>query len=708
MLLTAGVVAAADEAAQTGAGDSEHPNMPGRINYDAAYFAAFNVSNAEDMIRLVPGGSTILDASANTQQQRGFGAAGTQVLINGRRFPGKSNEVAANLRRISPSSIERIELISGAAQGIVTQSAGNLLNVVLRPGAAVVDIGNYELNVRFNDRGRIGADGLVAYTTSRNGLTYKGGIERNLWSPPMQGFARWSDRTRDETYYYPNGTVQELRPQRWQRPHDKWIYTAGLDYDFAGGQRLEMNAFFHTLDFTESGDIAFTRFSTTGSTLLTGAERQQRLVDGETVFETSAEYEAQLGGGTLSGLAIVQRSDMPSKESRDQILGGAPLEISRSNLDLQRGETIGRLSWTLPIGPRRSVEIGGEVARNTLDQNLQVWFDRNADGRVEPIAIPTAIAAVQEARAELYSTLRLTGGGRTSFETGVTYERSSITTNYPFYPKRTLGYFKPRLDMRIRGWHSGQFRIAVERKVSQLDFNNFVPKFNVVDSRIDAGNPGLRPELTWSYELGYQQRLPGDGGLVEMRVYHDDIAGRIEKVALRDNAGLYAAWGNVDSAYRYGAEAKASFRLTAIGLRNALLSLRYNWQQSRVQDPFTGAHRRVGGDRGNNFDVIFRHDLVRQGASYGFTYKDIGGAGIITDLPVYTEFKIYPMIETFAEKKLGRSLTLRIEAQNIGDARESQDRTLYVVNAIDGAVLRRDHFDEYRDTRFAVRLRGQF
>ena len=82
-------------------------------------------------------------------------------------------------------------------------------------------------------------------------------------------------------------------------------------------------------------------------------------------------------------------------------------------------------------------------------------------------AIPTAIAHVQEARGEFSAKVRLTGGGRTSFEGGVTYERSRITNNYPFSPGTNLGYLRPRLDARFTGMHSGQFRLTVERKISQ-------------------------------------------------------------------------------------------------------------------------------------------------------------------------------------------------------------------------------------------------
>ena len=177
---------------------------------------------------------------------------------------------------------------------------------------------------------------------------------------------------------------------------------------------------------------------------------------------------------------------------------------------------------------------------------------------------------------------------------------------------------------------------------------------------------------------------------------------------LRDAIGLYSASGNIATAYTKGAELKVSLRLVSLGLRNTLVTTRYQWQQSRVRDPFNGIARRTSGDRGNNYDLTVRQDWVAARASAGFTYKDTGGGTNNNDLPVFTSIEIRPVLEGFVEKKLGRTLVLRLEGQNIGGAREIQTRALYAVNAIDGRVSRRDRYDEYRDTRVALRLRGQF
>jgi outer membrane receptor protein involved in Fe transport len=660
------------------------------------------------MVRIVPGGSTILDATASTATQRGFGSGGTQVLINGRRFPGKSNEIATNLRRIASASVERIELISGAAQGISTQSSGILVNVVLKPGAAIADVGSWELAARVNDAGRREADGLASYTRSRDGWTWKGGVERNVWSPQSLGMVRWSDRTRAEAYFYPGGQLQESRPQTWQRDHSKWIYTGAVRYDFAGGQSLELNGFYQTLDVRQRDTTYFTRFDAAGAATLAGSEFHQQSFNRYRTVELSGDFQARLGGGELDALFIHHLDTNPATEFRNRFIGAGTFEISRSESEVRPGEDIGRLTWTRRLSPRRSLEFGGEMARNTLDQDLLVYFDLNGDGRVELAPSPITSVQVRESRSELFATLRLTGGGRTSFEGGLTYERSRITNNYPFNPGTRLAYFKPRLDFRLNGRRSGQFRLTIERKISQLDFNNFVPKFNVVDSRIDAGNPLLQPERTWSYELGYEQRVGGNTGLVELRWYYDDLTGAIDKVPLRDALGLYSASGNIAAAHRTGAELKSSLRLGALHLPDALLSVRYQYQHSALRDPFTGVQRRVGNDRGNNFEVSFRHDLKRHGTSYGFTYRDTGGNIVFSDLPVYAELYVRPVIEAFVERRLSRALVLRLEGQNLFGARETQERTLYAVNAINGTVARRDYYDERRDARFALRLRGRF
>ncbi len=245
-------------------------------SYGPEFFASYSVNNAEDMLRLIPGVQAILNeqnGGGPGEQQRGFGSGGARILLNGRRFPGKSNEIGGNLRRISAETVARVELISGQAEGISVTSQGILVNIILKEGASLAGAGNYEINAKVQDEdGRVEFDGLASYKGARGALSYSLGIEHNTWSPNNLGMFNWGDRTRDEVFYYADGSVLEDRFQDHTREHKKWIYNAGLTYDFSSGARTELNAYWEVRNVIQLTNTDFTRYSQAGAVTLTGID----------------------------------------------------------------------------------------------------------------------------------------------------------------------------------------------------------------------------------------------------------------------------------------------------------------------------------------------------------------------------------------------------------------------------------------------------
>jgi hypothetical protein len=707
----AGAILCAAVGADAAARTVDAPPAPaapagGRMVYDQGFFAQYNVSNAEDMLRLIPGAPAVLDAQSD-QQERGFGGGGAPVLINGRRFPGKANDIRTSLRRIPAANVERVELISGASEGLPVQSEGIVLNVVLREGASLGGAGTWEANLRASDNGRIEQDGLLSYSGSLGGLSYSASVQLDAWAPGGQH--RWGEKSRDEAYYGPDGALLELRPQSWRRDHDRWIYTAGLTYDFQSGDRAQLNAYYDTIDMVDEDRTAFTRFDPQGQPILLGEDVHRSGIETRRTLELSGEYERRIGPGGLHVLALARREKDPTTELRDQIIGGRTIEISRSASHVETDEAILRATYRFRLRPDHALEVGGEIARNTLDQRLRVFFDENDDGRVEEVIVPTGTAHVAESRGEAFATHWWTIGRGVTLESTITYEASRITNNYPFSPERQLAFVKPRFDLRYRRSPAEQYRLLLERTVSQLDFANFVPRYDFEDDEVDAGNPGLSPEKTWTLEAGYERRLPSDAGLLEARVFYSRITDAIDKVLLVDSHGAYySAEGNLPKASLYGAEAKFSVRLGQLGLPNALLSGRFLRQESRVADPFTGETRRLKSDRGYGWDVSFRHDLPAWSAAYGLTYTRYGWAALSSDLFVRNYFWIGPTLDAFVEKRLNRSATLRLEIQNLNGAIERRRRQLFAESAMDGRLRRYERYQENRDMRIALRLRGRF
>jgi outer membrane receptor protein involved in Fe transport len=295
-------------------------------------------------------------------------------------------------------------------------------------------------------------------------------------------------------------------------------------------------------------------------------------------------------------------------------------------------------------------------------------------------------------------------------ESSLTYEHSRITTNYVQVPEREYEFWKPRVDARVMLPDSSIARLRVERTASQLAFANFVPVYDVLDDEIDAGNPNLAPETTWTYEAAYERRLPNDGGVVQARVFYDDISDHIDKIIIGTDGGgrPVSAFGNLPSAERYGAEIEASVRLSALNLPGVLLSGRFLAQVSETTDPFTGESRSLRDAFDTELDLGFRHDVARWGVSYGANYAELGGEVDYSDVFVRETYSVEPRIDAFVEKQLTPRLALRVEGWSLGQSRERRDRTLFADSAVEGAVLRLESFEEVRDRRLIVKLRGSF
>ena len=112
----------------------------GQQVYAPEFFARFAPKTALDMVEQVPG-FKISEAS----EDRGFGQASQNVLINGRRISGKSNDAFGVLQRIGANNVVRIEIVDGATLQIPGLS-GQVANVVANVDALS---GQWEVQPQF-------------------------------------------------------------------------------------------------------------------------------------------------------------------------------------------------------------------------------------------------------------------------------------------------------------------------------------------------------------------------------------------------------------------------------------------------------------------------------------------------------------------------------------------------------------------------------
>ena len=89
------------------------------VVYRADYFAEFNPITAQDMVNRIPGvggatgsGGGFGGGAGGGNGGRGLGGGGgSEIIINGKRMAGKSNQASGQLDRITAGQVDYIELI---------------------------------------------------------------------------------------------------------------------------------------------------------------------------------------------------------------------------------------------------------------------------------------------------------------------------------------------------------------------------------------------------------------------------------------------------------------------------------------------------------------------------------------------------------------------------------------------------------------------
>ncbi|HEX9954691.1 MAG TPA: TonB-dependent receptor plug domain-containing protein, partial [Allosphingosinicella sp.] len=157
-------------------GDAPAPVAPdpatvdGPRTYTPADFARFAPKNALDMLRQVPG-FVIKEAA----QERGLGQATGNVLINGQRISGKSNDVLTELGRIPAGNVTRIEILDGATLDIPGLS-GQVANIVAKSGGALSGQFAWEPSFRQRNSDPVWTRGSVSVSGKKGPFEYTLGL----------------------------------------------------------------------------------------------------------------------------------------------------------------------------------------------------------------------------------------------------------------------------------------------------------------------------------------------------------------------------------------------------------------------------------------------------------------------------------------------------------------------------------------------------
>ena len=657
------------------------------VIYTSSYFEQYNPVSLSDMIRNIPGGESILRRGGGQggSNNRGFGAADAQVLIDGRRMSGKINNMSTALARIQAAQVERIELIRGNAEGLDIRNEGIIYNVILQEGAGDSSSGFLDIGVTEIDGMSTEPAVLASYNATRGAIEF--GVSYQYETRPRLNKV-------SEDILNPDRTPREFRSLFSANTQANHIVTGNVGYEFLNGAVLQLNGLFSDNERVE--DRLEDQFLI-GSR---GVQIQNSIEEGEFSY---LNQEVEIGGdlefdvanlGRLKTMFVVNRRENEDDIYQDIIANSIASRLFSSVADYDEGETVVRSAMTSVIG-RHTLEYGAEAAFNTLDRT----FAFNSD--------PLQNAIVEENRYEVFVTHSMQLTDKISLQSALTQEYSKIFQDRAGQTNvRSFRYLKPRVELRYDLTPTDQFRLLAERTVSQLNLNEFVASRNVDDDLINFGNPDLEPESVSSYSLGYERRFANDGGSIELKALYEDISEHIDKILIgTDDSGV----GNIGSAWRKNIEVNLNTRFGFIGFPTAVLTLSYTYEDSETTDPFTGEKRKLRFTTPDYFQVNFRHDVEGTGFAYGFNAHRRSGR-LRQDVSLFevTDFEIH-LGTAFVEYNVTPNVKIRFAgAHFLNEDGRIFDKTFYEGNIADGVVRRVDVQDWTIDPDYVLSLQATF
>ncbi len=603
------------------------------VIYPAAYFSEFNPVTAQDMLDRIPGvgsptgGSAFVPRGTSSAGSftgnpssggRGFGSGesgGNEILINGKRTAGKSNQTSGQLDRITADQVDYIEIIRGTSGELDVRGSGQVINFVLFGELSSTSI-SYEVNMnRYRDHDTT-PGGSISLSGQAGDLSYV--LNASASESHDNSVSKENSVLGD---FSPNDLVREDKI----RETTNYDFSSNLSYVFNSNNSIRFNALYSENESPSDLVRRTTDLRVTPNTLTLEREDTPSTRDN---WEIGGDYE-YLGsnGDRFKILFISNEIDQSLTRERFRVFTDAAEEkdLFLDTASVTR-ERIVRSSYTFDIFQGQDIEFGAERAQTILDSNLAlglastVGTPSDAFGGLVPQPVSNANSTVEEIRYEPFVIHNWIINPQMSLETSLLYETSEIKQSGDVSNKRDFDFVKPKIDFRYDVTPQLQLSASIEKVVNQLSFADFVAANDEEDedSNTFAGNVNLRQEWLWKYDLNAEYRFPNDIGVADVNLFyhqHHDVIERIDVSTSEDN--LASANGNIGDGDMWGIRANASIRMRMLNLPNLLLTASVSVEDSEITDPFLGTDRRFQFHLRGTSGFGFRHDIPQWRMNWG-------------------------------------------------------------------------------------------
>ena len=673
-------------------------NEDSKIVYEKDYFEQFNITNANDALKRIPGVESIGSRNSENYEpggsrKRGFGSSGTQILINGERQSSKSNSIIKTLERINADSLIRIEVIRGSEAGLDVRSDGVIVNIIADSSLSKSS-GTWSTALGFLTSGDSNWRGTASWATKIKNTDLVLGLERigDLNSRKYNEFTVDQEQSLlylrlRETIEYQSGNRINLDLN--SKINDKNTLRINTLVWFDGKENSpQIQEYFLPTDIKNENFYKKINW-----------DRKENN-DG---WEFGGDWEHQINKNNSFKLRVVL-----TEENEDQIdisfLDDSINSYKNSSETNNRkeNERIIRLSFNKLIGKSSSLEYGVESAYNKLDRTFNLIY-LDIDGKQNSAGLINTSGEVEEDRYEGFLSYNLPLSNKIRAELALNYEWSEISQSGDVNLSREFQYWKPRIDLKWDYKENRQLRLNIERNVGQINFDDFISSFDQFEETIRAGNPDLKPETSWELKLEHEWRLPNDGGVITLKGLASEIDGPVDRLPIDGYAGI----GNLGSGERTQARIDGSIRINEL-LKGGVFRFMGYLQSTEVNDPVTNIKRDFSWYKRWETMIGIRQDVPGGKYNWGIMYRSQSQFNIY-DPYLWGRFAQDPTLGFVFTAKINPQLNLNLMAKNIIGTNFGFGRKL-IYNGFksNNDLLIQENFDINEHSFFKIELEGTF
>ncbi|HET6231496.1 MAG TPA: TonB-dependent receptor [Longimicrobiaceae bacterium] len=526
---------------------------PDRNTYQARDIAATG-GTASDVLRNVP--SIEVDGDGKVSLR---GDPNVAVQINGRAAPMSGDQLANFLKQLPASSVDKVEVIPNPSAKYDPDGMAGIVNIVLKQNADLGTSGGFQLGMG-------------------SGSKYNGGGNVGWQSGPVTLFGNYgfnADRREIAGFHFLENRF--LEPRTFLQEDIDGTFD-GRSHAFNGSGELKLGArdvlsttaLLNRRSFGAASSSAYTQLDATRAS--TG--RYDRLTDGHNTdftqdYSLAFKHTVQPQRNELSAEVRFNRArgEMLNDFSRwDRAPDGSATtalpDLQHTGLDALSRNVTAQADYVRGLGKRAKLETGYKGSLRRLDNDFGAESFSYAQNAWLPDAGQTNAFRYDERVNAAYGVL--SGSmGRLDLQGGLRAERATTTFDLATTGQKYDNAYTSLFPSALAAFNlsdTRQVKASYSKRIQRPDTRLLNP-FTVYEDaqNVIRGDPGLKPEYTHAFELGFQQS--GQKGSLQVSPFFRHTVDAIRRVRTVDDAGITtSSFLNLSTSNAYGTDVNASLR----------------------------------------------------------------------------------------------------------------------------------------------------